>query len=148
MFDSKKPYSRIEGDSRARYYQSGQYYDKHENKLTAAEAAEPSGRGSFQSHVDREVKKRLQLSEAELNQTITLNDPENRQRQQKPDPVTAGEPVEQVESPGEVDPRLETLKAMTLKELNQVVKSAQGEPFRGKLAKSRAVNWLLANTAA
>lgn len=139
-FDPKQPYSICEGDSRARYYQAGIYYNAAQEEISQEEAAKPSIGGSFQNAVQAAVKRAQEPSEAEMNQRVKVHDPSNPQNQRKPDPVVA-EVAEVAE-----DPRRSQLVLLETKELNSMVAALGRKKFKGHKAKVQAIDWLLANT--
>lgn len=152
--DRSKPYSEVQGDSRAAFYQGGRYFRADYTEISTEEASKPSESGSFISQVEARVAE--ERSKENSEKPLTLIDENNPSTNSPADIAAAKKRVADAKAAKDtpvVDPkdaaektRSDLLSDMHVTELRSLVKAAGGEPPTGRGSKAKAIEWLLENT--
>lgn len=159
-FDPKKPYSEVQGDSRAAYYQAGKYFGPDKEPISDEDAGKPSSSGSFANQVAAGVAEKLAIENAKRPLTLvdefnaSTNSPADiaaarerakQRRAAEPEPEPAPEPEPEVHKPSRKE-RAQLLKGLDIAQLRQLVSEAGMEPATGRGSRQKNTRLLLENT--
>lgn len=169
-FDPALPYSEVQGDSMAGFYQNGRYYDSDHNELSAEDAGKPSGSGSFTNQVKKGVDEEVARLNAE--KPLTLIDETNPStnsganikaaRKRAANKKAAGKTTQPVTHPditsgdsaaaapvgetAELAARRAELQGLHVSVIKKLVVAADLTPATGTGAKAANIDLLLKNT--
>lgn len=158
-FDPKKPYSEVQGDSRAAFYQAGQYYCHDHSPLKPEDAGKPGETGSYANQVQSAVDERMARENSK--KPLTLIDETNPHTNSQADIDAARERAKDRKTvePKEVEPpviktaadalrkaRTEELKKLNISQLRHLVAEAGLTPALGRGSTFANIKLLLDNT--
>lgn len=150
--DRSKPFSPVQGDSMAAFYQAGKYFYPDGTELKPEDLGQPSESGSFVNQVQAGVD--ATLAEINSKKPLTLIDETNpstnsqadidaaRERAANRDPQDVADDIA-MDVP---DTRYETLKGMHITVIRKMVVEAGLTPIRGVGSKAKNIELLLENT--
>ena len=149
-FNPKLPFSEVQGDSRAAFYQKGHYFHADGSYCPPEDAGKPSGSGSFANQVAAGVAE--ELAKENAKKPLELIDESNPSTNREADIEAArkraearGKPETPVVEP-EPDARLEALNGLHITQLRKMVAELGLEPAKGRGSKAANIKLLLENT--
>lgn len=161
--DRDKPYAAVQGDSVARYYQEGKYFNASGKLISDEEAGRPGEGGSFTNQVESRVQE--ELAKQNADQELTLIDETNPRTNRKEDIAAAqkraaerrkaasdqavktepAEPAAPAESAERAERRAQ-LEGLHFNKIRKLVQKAGLNPLTGTDSKAKNIQLLLDNT--